>query len=148
MVWPNALTTTQPGAPLPSERLFEIQIGVYATEEDFTRLIDGCTQLMDGQALPYELSVAGETAAMPLAEFYDDLPQQWRYQHPDTDPGSRTIHQIQVGLLGSRPQMDAVRDQLTRVICPDPEHRSPCPVPWASSYTDSGPDEDDRLDRR
>jgi hypothetical protein len=133
---------------LSSERLFEIQIGVYATEEDVTRLVEGCTRLMDGQALPYELSVARETTAVPLAEFYEDLPQQWRYQHPDADAGFRSIHQVQVGLLGSRPQMDTVRDQLTRVICPDPEHRSPCPMPWASGYTDSGSDEDGRLDRR
>ena len=36
--------------------------------------------------------------------------------------------------------MDAVREELTRVVCPEPDHQSPCSVPWAPSYTDSEED--------
>lgn len=137
---------------MPPERLFEIQIGFYATEEDVTRLTGGWTRLLDGRAVPYQLSVARQenSATMPLAEFYADLPQQWRFQNPESDPGSRYIHEIRVGVLTSRPQMNALRDELTRVICPDPDHNSPCEVPWASACTDSeeSPDAAEGLNRQ
>ncbi|PKW15220.1 hypothetical protein [Saccharopolyspora spinosa] len=137
---------------MPPERLFEIQIGFYATEEDVTRLTGEWTQLLDSRAVPYQLSVAGQenSAPMPLAEFYADLPQQWRYGHPEADPGSRDIHQIRVGVLTPRPQMDTLRNELTRVICPDPDHNSPCAMPWASAFTDSeeSPDAAEDLNRQ
>lgn len=136
---------------MPSERLFEIRIGVYATEDAVTRIVDGCERLLDSHALPYRFSVAAEQVVelddMPLAEFYDDLPQQWRIQHPGADSGSRSVHELRVGLLTSRPRMDVLRDELTRVLCPDPEHDSPCPIPWAAGYTD-GEDEAAHLERR
>ncbi|MEV0697628.1 hypothetical protein AB0I53_06875 [Saccharopolyspora sp. NPDC050389] len=134
------------------ERLFEIQIGCYATEEDLTRLTEGWTRLLDGRAVPYQLTVARQekTASMPPTEFYSDLPQQWRFANPEADPGSRRIHEIRVGLIASRPQMDTIRDELTRVICPDPDHNSPCAVPWASGYTDGeeDPEAAEDLNRR
>ncbi|MFI0466424.1 hypothetical protein ACH347_20285 [Saccharopolyspora sp. 5N102] len=137
---------------MPPERLFEIQIGFYATEEDTARLTEGWTRLLDGRAVPYQLSVVRQenSASMQLAEFYEDLPRQWGFGHPEADPGSRRIHQVRVGLLTSRPQMDVLRDELTRVICPDPEHNSPCAVPWESGYTGSeeSPDTAEDLNER
>ncbi|WP_344683096.1 hypothetical protein [Saccharopolyspora taberi] len=43
-------------------------------------------------------------------------------------------------MLASGRQAEALREELTRLICPDPEHEPPCPVPWSASYTD-GADE-------
>lgn len=134
---------------LSSERLFEIHIGVYATDEDITGLVERCTRLLDGRSLPYHLSVATEeqTAGpgpMPLAEFYEDLPHQWRIEHPGADAGPRSVHQIRVGQLSTRPSMDTLRAELTRVICPDPDHHSPCPIPWASGHTDDGDGTEER----
>lgn len=79
-----------------------------------------------------------------------DSPQQWRYGHPETGPGSRYIHQIRVGVLTSRPQMNTLRNELPRVICPTPDHNSPCTMPWASVYTDSEecPDAAEDLNRQ
>ncbi|MEV0371781.1 hypothetical protein AB0I10_18445 [Streptomyces sp. NPDC050636] len=126
---------------------YEIQLGVYATQEDVRKLAERCVQLLDGRPWPYRLSVAGqdqttEPGGMPLTEFYDELPEQWRIEHPGADPGSREIHEIRVGLPVSRQQMDRLREELARVACPDPEHRSPCPIPWSTGYTETG-DADD-----
>lgn len=76
---------------------------------------------------------------MPIAEFYDELPQQWRIENPGADPESRRIREIRIGLVTNRPKLNALREELTRIVCPDPEHASPCPVPWTSSC--SGNDE-------
>lgn len=121
-------------------RLYEIQLGVYTTQEGVQHLVEGCVRLLDSRPWPYRLSVAGpgqatEPGGTPLVEFYDELPQQWRYEHGGVDPGSREVHEIRVGMLASRDQMDKVRDELTRVACPDPEHNSPCPIPWSAGYT-------------
>lgn len=32
--------------------------------------------------------------------------------------------------------MDALHEELTRLVCPDPEHQPPCPVPWAAHHVD------------
>ncbi|WP_274561106.1 hypothetical protein [Streptomyces spiramyceticus] len=126
----------------PESRLYEIQLGVYATQEDVQALADGCARLLDSRPWPHRLSVAGqgqttEPGGTPLAEFYDDLPEEWQYGHGGADPGTREIHEIRVGVLASRQQMDILRDELSRVACPDPDHASPCPTPWASGYTEA-----------
>lgn len=127
---------------LAASHLYEIQLGVYATPHDAQRLVEACTRLLDDRAWPYRLSVAGpgqSTApgGMPLTEFYDELPQQWRIEHRGADPGARQVHEIRVGLLAPEEQRDDLRAELTRVACPDPEHSSPCPVPWSAGYTEA-----------
>ncbi|WP_053170950.1 hypothetical protein [Streptomyces sp. SBT349] len=114
---------------MPVERRFEINIGLYATGEDAARIAEGCRRLLDGGTLPYELAL-GERP--PGDGLYEELPEQWRAQYPGTAPGSRAVHEITVGVVTSRERMDALRASLTRTICPDPDHASPCPVPWSS----------------
>lgn len=127
---------------------FEIQLGLYATAEDITSIVEICKRSL-GQRVPWRLSVTKEPGTrpggMPLTEFYDDLPQQWSDEHPGADPGQRQIYEIRVGPVATHGEMESVREDLARVLCPDPDHRSPCPVPWATSYSDAA-DDCDRAD--
>ncbi|MFD7504692.1 hypothetical protein [Streptomyces sp. NPDC059850] len=105
---------------------------MYATEGDLARVVGGFHRLLDEDPEAYELAVV----AVEDRELYEELPQQWRCQYPGADPGERGVYEVRVGLARSgRSRMDEVREALTRVICPDPEHASPCPVPWAAGYT-------------
>ncbi|MFI0779613.1 hypothetical protein [Streptomyces sp. NPDC021212] len=104
---------------------------MYAAEDDLARVVDGFRSLLDEGPEGYEPAVV----AVEDRELYEELPQQWRCQYPGADPGERWVREIRVGLRADRPRMDEVREALTRVIRPDPEHASPCPVPWAAGYT-------------
>ncbi|CAM02905.1 hypothetical protein A8924_4022 [Saccharopolyspora erythraea NRRL 2338] len=135
---------------MTSAHLFEIQLGVYATEDDVADLVSGCARLLDDRSLPYDLRVVGpdqdqDQERMSPAERYGDLAHQWKVTHPDADAGARDFHEIQVGLFASRTQVDSVREALTRVVCADPQHRSPCPIPWESAY--SGAEQPDVAER-
>lgn len=103
---------------------------MYATEDDLARVVDGFRRRLDAGPEAYELVVAADQG-----ELYEELPQQWRCQYPGADPGERRVYEARVGVRAGRPRMDEVREALTRVVCPDPEHASPCPVPWAAGYT-------------
>ncbi|QKW09014.1 hypothetical protein HUT18_24160 [Streptomyces sp. NA04227] len=105
------------------------------------------------RGLPHVLHIAGQdepTACgdMPIGEFYDELPEQWRIEHPGAEPGARRVHEIRVGTLAGGREAEALSEELTRVLCPDPEHSSPCPVPWSSGSSAVGPDEDAERDAR
>ncbi|RKT82390.1 hypothetical protein SAMN05421805_11640 [Saccharopolyspora antimicrobica] len=128
---------------MPDEHLTEIRFGIYATPDDAARITEGCGAVLRESGVAHELSLTGpeRTASaedMPLTEVYDELPEQWRLQHSATDPGSRRIHEIRIGLATGHPESAPIRDALTRVICPDPEHPSPCPIPWSSSSEAAG----------
>ncbi|MER7012948.1 hypothetical protein ABT324_16135 [Saccharopolyspora sp. NPDC000359] len=125
------------------EHLAEIRIGIYATPADAARLVEECGATLRRSAVPHEVSAVEQDQAqageeVPLAEFYDELPQQWRLENPGACPGARRAHEIRVLLVTSRPRLDALREELSRTICPDPAHAGPCPIPWASSSSASG----------
>ena len=108
-------------------------MGVYATADDLARVVGGFRRLLDEGPEAYELAVAADQGE--LGELYEELPHQWRCQYPGADPGERRVQEVRVGVRADRPRMDEVREALTRVVCPDAEHASPCPVPWAAGYT-------------
>ncbi|QKV92743.1 hypothetical protein HUT19_14085 [Streptomyces sp. NA02950] len=123
------------------EHTVEIRLGVYATEETAARLASACGRLLEARGHRYRLSVvgAGELASgddgVPLGEFHADLVEQWRLTHPGADPGTRAVHEIRVALSSAPAGTEELRAELARVICPEPGHRSPCEVPWASYAT-------------
>ncbi|MER7077320.1 hypothetical protein SAMN02982929_04734 [Saccharopolyspora kobensis] len=128
---------------MPGEHLTEVRIGIYATPDDAARITEECGAVLRESGVAHELSLTGpeRTPAgrdMAISEVYDELPEQWRLQHPAADPGSRHIHEISIGLVTAHPETTPIRDALTRVICPDPEHSSPCPIPWSSSSEEAG----------
>ncbi|MBL1095931.1 hypothetical protein [Streptomyces coffeae] len=117
----------------------EIRLGIYATEETAAELAAACGRLLEARGLGYRVSVVGG-GDMPLGAFYADLAEQWRLTHPGADPGTRGVREIRVA-LSSAPVAgtEELRAELVRVICPDPGHRSPCAVPWASYAIASTP---------
>jgi hypothetical protein len=46
----------------------------------------------------------------------------------------RTTWQIQVTVFATREQADDLTQRIERLLCPDPDHRSPCPAPWFMSH--------------
>lgn len=52
-------------------------------------------------------------------------------------PQDRALWEIRVGVYATREQADEIQDRIARLLCPDPDHRSPCPVPWATALADA-----------
>ncbi|MET9263066.1 hypothetical protein [Amycolatopsis sp. NPDC004079] len=52
-----------------------------------------------------------------------------REGHPMTD--ERKTHEIRVGIYATEDQARDLVEQIKLLLCPEPEHSSPCPVPWA-----------------
>ncbi|MEV0651091.1 hypothetical protein AB0I28_38140 [Phytomonospora sp. NPDC050363] len=126
---------------MTAAELFEINIGVYAAGKNLVRLAADLSRQLDERKLPSQLTVAAAED-----DFYADLAGQWRVENPGADPGTRELHEIRVGVYTTRAEMDELRAELTRVVCPDLEHDTPCPIPWASGYIDAGHDGDGEPD--
>lgn len=45
----------------------------------------------------------------------------------------RNVWQIQLGVFATEEQADQLKEQILRLLCPDPDHAPPCPVPWTVS---------------
>lgn len=43
------------------------------------------------------------------------------------------IWEIRVGLYATERQAADIQERIARVMCPDPDHAPPCPVPWSAS---------------
>ncbi|MFD0381826.1 hypothetical protein ACFQ2B_03625 [Streptomyces stramineus] len=71
-----------------------------------------------------------------MAGLYEELPEQWRVEHPGQEPGERTVTELRVGVLGDTGQLRELLDALTALACPDPVHPGPCPVPWSAGFSE------------
>ncbi|MFJ2172128.1 hypothetical protein ACIOHE_04330 [Streptomyces sp. NPDC087851] len=40
------------------------------------------------------------------------------------------LWQVNIALLATAAQHEEVMDRLVEVLCPDPSHEGPCPIPW------------------
>lgn len=43
----------------------------------------------------------------------------------------RKTHEIRVGIYATEHEARDLVEQIKLLLCPEPEHSSPCPVPWA-----------------
>ncbi|MEV0688529.1 hypothetical protein AB0I35_32220 [Nocardia sp. NPDC050378] len=60
-------------------------------------------------------------------------------------PDEKRLWEIRVGVIASEQDARAVAEQIERLLCPDPDHAPPCPIPWSLAIDD----EDDMTpDRR
>ncbi|RKN10533.1 hypothetical protein [Streptomyces radicis] len=116
--------------PAPLDQPFEIRIGVYATAEDAARVATGCRRLLDAGPSRFSLALAERPRGDDL---YEELPEQWRAEYPGADPGARAVHEVTVDVVTTRERANALCTALTHTICPDPDHASPCPIPWSSA---------------
>ncbi|MGW3957436.1 hypothetical protein ACWEKM_42650 [Streptomyces sp. NPDC004752] len=40
------------------------------------------------------------------------------------------LWQVKIGLIATAAQHEELMDRLAEVLCPDPNHDGPCPIPW------------------
>ncbi|MGW0731343.1 hypothetical protein [Streptomyces sp. NPDC002851] len=134
--------------------VWELRIGVYATREQLDSLLARAGELLAERVPAWTLdSVGSQEPAEPegsegsgdpaddagaepftVAELYEELPEQWRVEHPGRDAAGRDVYEVRAGGLAvSEREAREVLDALLRLLCPDPEHIGPCAVPWSSS---------------
>lgn len=41
------------------------------------------------------------------------------------------VWEVRLGLFATREQAEEVKERITRMLCPDPDHSPPCPIPWS-----------------
>ena len=49
---------------------------------------------------------------------------------PEQRPG---LWELRVGVWATREEADALKERVQRLLCPDPEHQGPCPIPWETA---------------
>lgn len=54
---------------------------------------------------------------------------------------SRSLHEIRLGVYASDEQLHGLTEAIERLLCPDPEHAPPCPVPWSISTREATAEE-------
>ncbi|MBB6171312.1 hypothetical protein HNR23_001372 [Nocardiopsis mwathae] len=129
--------------------LRELQVGIFGTRADLHWYLEEIRTLLDemrnhgSPELTYDLHHLesdeplspdeAEEDGMSVAEGYDELPEQWRVEHPNESPGSRTTFEVRVGLLSTEEEADHLVDRLPALICPEEFHKGPCHMPWTSS---------------
>lgn len=42
------------------------------------------------------------------------------------------VWEIRLGLYATQEQAEQVKEQIQRLLCPDPGHEPPCPIPWST----------------
>lgn len=53
-----------------------------------------------------------------------------------TMPSEAKLWEVRLGIYATRQDAEAVVEQVTRLLCPNPEHPPPCPIPWSVTLTD------------
>jgi hypothetical protein len=46
-------------------------------------------------------------------------------------PEDADVWEVRLGIYATEQQAEAIKEQVTRLLCPDPDHAPPCPVPWS-----------------
>jgi hypothetical protein len=46
-------------------------------------------------------------------------------------PDNPSVWEIRLGIVATEQQADEIKQQITALLCPDPDHAPPCPVPWS-----------------
>ncbi|NBE93119.1 hypothetical protein FE391_05730 [Nonomuraea sp. KC401] len=44
----------------------------------------------------------------------------------------RTRWELRVEMYATEEQARDIKEQVQRLLCPDPDHRPPCPIPWSA----------------
>ncbi len=52
-------------------------------------------------------------------------------------PQDRALWEVRVGVYATEEQAEDLRERIHLSLCPDPEHRSPCPIPWTTRLADA-----------
>ncbi|MER8085403.1 hypothetical protein ABTZ57_09720 [Streptomyces sp. NPDC094048] len=44
-----------------------------------------------------------------------------------------SIWEVRLGVYATQQQAEEVEERIARLLCPDPDHAPPCPIPWSAS---------------
>ena len=47
--------------------------------------------------------------------------------------------ELRVGVWATQAQVLELQAQVARILCPDPQHPPPCPIPWQAHVVDLDP---------
>jgi hypothetical protein len=50
------------------------------------------------------------------------------------DTGPASIWEIRIGVHCTEAQARNLVDSIQHLLCPDPEHAPPCPIPWSTAH--------------
>jgi hypothetical protein len=129
--------------------VYEIQIGIFATDSEAANLLDDFQDVLDDTDVPYELSVLRQDdgysqpcGTSSLRSRYAELARRWQAQsrprsagaEDDEGEASGCVREVRVGVVSSRAQAQRLRDALARVLCPGPGSASEGSVPWLVAY--------------
>lgn len=53
------------------------------------------------------------------------------------------VWEVRLGVHATREQAEEIKERIARLLCPDPEHPPPCPVPWSLSLLDLSDESED-----
>jgi hypothetical protein len=52
------------------------------------------------------------------------------------------VWEVRLGIHCTRQQAEEIKERIVHLLCPDPTHAPPCPVPWSVSLADLSGSED------
>ncbi|MFI5617990.1 hypothetical protein [Streptomyces sp. NPDC051567] len=53
-----------------------------------------------------------------------------------TGSGERRLWKVELAVMATEAECDALTDRFVEVLCPDPDHEGDCEIPWAMHSTD------------
>lgn len=59
-------------------------------------------------------------------------------------PDEQGVWEVRLGVYATRGEAEELKERIVGLLCPDPEHDPPCPVPWSVSLgpADAGDGDD------
>jgi len=60
-------------------------------------------------------------------------------------PEEPRVWEIRLNLYATARQAEEVKERIARMLCPDPDHAPPCPIPWSTMLFEAD-DPDDHAD--
>lgn len=46
-------------------------------------------------------------------------------------PEEPSVWEVRLGVYATQAQADQIKEQIAKLLCPDPDHAPPCPIPWS-----------------
>ncbi|SCK48584.1 hypothetical protein [Streptomyces sp. WMMB 322] len=47
-------------------------------------------------------------------------------------PDEPSVWEVRLGIYATEKQAEEIKERIARLLCPDPDHAPPCPVPWSA----------------
>ncbi|MFF9345849.1 hypothetical protein [Streptomyces sp. NPDC014734] len=59
-------------------------------------------------------------------------------------PENPSVWEVRLGMYATPQQAEEIKERIARLLCSDPDHAPPCPIPWSVSLLHgAGPGDDD-----